>query len=350
MRKKLHSQLWIYFATIIFLMMILVLAIFVSLLFLINHFELLAPEKENHILPFAFIIFLSSVIGLVISFFVGKRILQPIGDLRQAMSEVAKGDFSIQLKDTEPKLEDVAQLYHDFNVMVEELNSIETLRNDFVSTVSHEFKTPIATIKGYVQLLQNEGISPTDRQIYLERMSEGTQQLTQLTDNILKLTKLENQGLGLDLQLFRLDEQIREVILFLQPKWEQLNLALDLDLPRTNYFGNEEFLYQVWLNLMDNAIKYSQQGGKIKISLKKEARGQRITITDEGIGIPVDAAPRIFDKFYQTDSSRKAKGNGLGLALVKQIIALHHGSIEVDSKPNHGSSFRIFLPNKAVPR
>lgn len=260
------------------------------------------------------------------------------------MSNVSQGDFDVQLEEKQ-HVEDVRELYHDFNVMVKELSSIETLRNDFVSTVSHEFKTPIATIKGYVQLLQKNTLTIEERKNYLERMLDGTQQLTHLTDNVLKLSKLENQGLGLDFQTFRLDEQIREVILFLQPKWEQLNLTLDLDLPRTDYEGNEEFLYQVWLNLMDNAIKYSPRNSKIHVHLKNESDGQTITIRDEGIGMTEDVADRIFDKFYQSDTSRKTKGNGLGLALAKQIIELHHGTIKVNSSPNKGSNFKLFLPN-----
>ncbi len=344
MRKKLFPQLWMYFVAITFLMMVVVLAVFVGLLFIVNHYQLLAPEKEGHLFPFYFIIFLSLVIGATLSFFVAKRILLPIGNLRQAMSKVSKGDFTVQL-DEQQQMEDVEELYHDFNVMVKELSSIETLRNDFVSTVSHEFKTPIATIKGYVQLLQNEELSKEERQIYLERMLDGTHQLTHLTDNILKLSKLENQGIGLDFQYFRLDEQIREVILFLQPKWEQLNLSLDLDLPWTEYYGNEEFLYQVWLNLMDNAIKYSRKNSNIRVYLKNDNAGQTIMISDEGIGMTEDVADRIFDKFYQSDTSRKTKGNGLGLALAKQIIELHHGTIKVNSSPNKGSNFKIFLPS-----
>ena len=344
MRKRIFPQLWMNFVAIIFLLMVIVLAFFIAMLFLVNHFQLLTPERDGHLFPLYFIIFLSLVIGAALSIFVGKRILQPIGDLRQAMSQVAKGDFTIQLSE-EKQMEDVEELYHDFNLMVKELGSIETLRNDFVSTVSHEFKTPIATIKGYVQLLQNEALSPAERGEYLERMLEGTQQLTHLTDNILKLSKLENQGLGLDFQAFRLDEQIREVILFLQPKWEQLNLSLDLDLPRTEFYGNEEFLYQVWLNLMDNAIKYSQKNSSIHVHLQNTENEQIITLSDEGIGMTPEITERIFDKFYQSDTSRKTKGNGLGLALAKQIVELHQGRIEVKSYPDQGSKFKIYLPN-----
>lgn len=135
------------------------------------------------------------------------------------------------------------------------------------------------------------------------------------------------------------------MILFLQPKWEQLNLTLDLDLPRTDYYGNEEFLYQVWLNLMDNAIKYSPKNSNIYVHLKNEETGQVLTISDEGIGMTKEVADRIFDKFYQSDTSRKTKGNGLGLALAKQIVELHHGTIKVNSLLNKGSNFKIFLPN-----
>ncbi|MEG2644206.1 MAG: HAMP domain-containing sensor histidine kinase [Enterococcus sp.] len=346
MRKKFFSQLWIYFAGITFLMMVVVLTVFVGLLFLVTHFKLLSPEREGHLFPLYFILFLSLIIGATLSFFVGKRILQPIGNLRQAMSKVAQGDFTIQLQENQ-SLEDVDELYHAFNVMVAELNSIETLRNDFVSTISHEFKTPIATIKGYVQLLQNEQLPPEERQVYLERMLDGTHQLTYLTDNVLKLSKLENQGVGLDFQTFRLDEQIREVILFLQPKWEQLNLTLDLDLPRTIYIGNEEFLYQVWLNLMDNAIKYSYKNGNIHVHLTQNDQGVILAISDEGIGMTEEVANRVFDKFYQSDTSRKRTGNGLGLALAKQIVELHQGTIEVKSSPDQGSQFKLFLPNIA---
>lgn len=344
MKKKICSQLWIYFVVITFLMMVIVLTIFVCLLFLINHFQLLRPENDGHLFPFYFIIFLSLIIGAALSFFVGKRILQPIGVLRQGMSQVAKGDFAIQLNEQQ-QIEEVAELYHDFNLMVKELSSIETLRNDFVSTVSHEFKTPLATIKGYVQLLQDNSLTVEERRIYLDRMLDGTQQLTHLTDNILKLSKLENQSLGLEFQSFRLDEQIREVILFLQPKWERLSITFNLDLPRTEYYGNEEFLYQVWLNLIDNAIKYSSEASTIQVKLTPLPDGQTIAIADEGIGMTKAVANRIFDKFYQGDTSRKTTGNGLGLALVKKILQLHQGSIDVKSSLNHGSNFKLFLPN-----
>ena len=343
MRKKLYSQLWIYFSFFIFFSIFLVLGLSLFFLFLLERFGPLGAEQGNHIFPIIFTLMLSLLIGLGVSIFVGRKILQPIGTLGEAMKLVAKGDFSIQLIEKQ-KIEDVSHLYDDFNVMVRELRSIESLRYDFVSTVSHEFKTPIATIKGYVQLLQDETLSISERQMYLERMLEGTQQLSYLTDNILRLTKLESQEIGLEQKQFRLDEQIREVILFLQPKWEKQQVELDIDLPRTYFVGNEELLYQVWLNLLDNAIKYSSIGSTIQVKLQEVENNLSILVSDNGIGMSEEDMKRAFDKFYQSDSSRKSIGNGLGLSLVKQIVTLHQGKIEIASELNCGSSFNILLP------
>lgn len=324
--------------------MVLLLGFFVTSMFVLNRFDILSTKQEQHIFPLAVISILSLLIGLGVSAVVSKRILHPIANLRQAMTQVAKGDLRVQLTEDQ-KFEDVEQLYHDFNVMVKELSSIEALRNDFVSTVSHEFKTPVATIRGYVQLLQNEQLKPEQRKIYLERMLDGTQQLSQLTDNVLRLTKLESQSIQFSKEAFQLDEQIREVILFLQPKWETQQLELAIELEEACYEGNEELLYHVWLNLLDNAIKYSPSGSLLTITLETTKSGLKIAICDEGVGMTSKDSQHIFEKFYQADTSRKTKGNGLGLALVKQIIHLHHGTIKVTTQPGQGSHFIIYLPN-----
>ena len=243
------------------------------------------------------------------------------------MSLVATGDFSIRM-DEQQKVAEVQQLYKDFNVMVQELNSIETLRNDFVSSVSHEFKTPLATIQGYVQLLQAPNLSDEERQI---------------TENILKLNKLENQRIQLEKKEYRLDEQIREVIVFLQPKWEKEQLELDIELAAVNYTGNEKFLYQVWLNIMDNAIKYNQVNGKIHIKLFETATEIVLEVTDSGVGMNEETKDRMFEKFYQGDTSRQMAGNGLGLSLVKKILELHHGTIRYSSIPEVGTTVVIQL-------
>ena len=256
------------------------------------------------------------------------------------MSKVATGDFSIRMEEPS-KVAEVQQLYKDFNVMVQELNSIETLRNDFVSSVSHEFKTPLATIQGYVQLLQAPDIPEEEKQVFLQRLIENITQLSQLTENILKLNKLENQSVKIEKHKFRLDEQIREVIVFLQPKWEGLKLHIDLD--TVFYEGNEEFLYQVWLNIMDNAIKYNQPDGKIEIRLTQNATDILLEVTDSGLGMNEETQNRIFEKFYQGDTSRQMAGNGLGLSLVKKILELHEGTIRYNSIPEIGTTAVISL-------
>ncbi|MGX7023816.1 sensor histidine kinase [Vagococcus hydrophili] len=345
MRKKLHSQLWIYFTFFIFFTILFVLIVFILLIFLLRKYNLLANNHNDPLFPMVVVMLISLLIGVALSGFIGRKILQPIGNLREAMGQVAKGDFSIQLTENQ-KIKDVNQLYHDFNVMVKELRSIESMRHDFVSNVSHEFKTPIATIKGYVQLLQDEELSTMDRETYLHRMLDGANQLSYLTDNILRLTKLENQEIGLDYQSFRLDEQIREVILFLQPKWEPLNIELDLDLPKVYYKGNEELLYHVWLNIVENGIKYNQENGKISVEVSSSRNQVSVSISDNGLGMSEKTVQHAFDKFYQNDHSRKAKGNGLGLSLVKRIINLHDGEVNIKSKLDQGSTVTVVLPIK----
>lgn len=347
MRKKLHSQLWIYFTFFIFFTILFVLILFLFLIFLLKKYNLLINGHSEPIFPILIVMLISLFIGLALSGFIGRKILKPIAKLRESMGLVAKGDFSIQLEENQ-KLNDVNQLYHDFNVMVTELRSIESMRHDFVSNVSHEFKTPIATIRGYVQLLQDDSLSSLDRETYLHRMLDGTQQLSYLTDNILRLTKLENQKMGLEYHSFRLDEQIREVILFLQPKWEPLEIEFELDLPTTYYMGNEELLYQVWLNVVENGIKYNQKNGNIKVTLFSTNDDLYISLSDNGIGMSETTIRHAFDKFYQNDGSRQSKGNGLGLPLVKQIIGLHQGMVEIESELAVGSEIKIVLPIKKV--
>lgn len=342
MRKKIFSQLWIYFACIVFISILVTLLCFLGFIFLLSHKTVPASEQQATWFPLVVFAGFSMMVGTGISIFVGRRILLPISDLRTNMSKVATGDFSIRM-DEQQKVEEVQQLYKDFNVMVQELSSIETLRNDFVSNVSHEFKTPLATIQGYVQLLQAPNISEEEKQVFLQRIIESITQLSQLTENTLKLNKLENQRIKLEKRPFRLDEQIREVIVFLQPKWEQEQLQLEINLESVNFFGNEEFLYQVWLNLMDNAIKYNQPQGKIKIRLTQNATQVIVEVTDSGVGMDQETQARLFEKFYQGESSRQFSGNGLGLSLVKKIVELHHGKISYNSIPKVGTTVIIQL-------
>ncbi|MFV0561188.1 MAG: sensor histidine kinase [Enterococcus sp.] len=337
--KKIHLQLWIYFAGIVFALMMVSILI---TMFIWTKFRFSQPEPNHPIYSLLLFGCISSVIGTGIAGFVAQRILRPINRLRIQMSEVAKGDFTRHL-DEKKAIYEVQQLYQDFNTMVTELNSIETLRNDFVSNVSHEFKTPLATIQGYVQLLQNESLDEEERSRFLQRILASTAQLSQLTENILKINKLENQGAKFEKKTYRLDEQIREVILFLQPKWEKLSIEWNIEMPLSLYNGNEELLYQVWLNVIDNAIKYSHEGGLIKIVLTELNESIDITIIDTGIGMTEETKKHSFDKFYQGDTSRQSAGNGLGLALTKKILTIIDGEITIETIEGQGTAVSIHL-------
>ncbi|MGN1182971.1 MAG: sensor histidine kinase, partial [Faecalibacillus sp.] len=223
---------------------------------------------------------------------------------------------------------------------------IETLRNDFIVNVSHEFKTPLAAIEGYATLMQDPHLSIQKKEQYTERIIFNCAQLSSLSSNILALSKLETQEFIFHKKIIRLDEQLRKNILLLENKWEKKHIQFHLDLPQINIFGDEQLLDRVWYNLIDNAIKYSHDQGIIEITIDNFDSEISVSISDEGIGIQQENLKYIFDKFYQVDHSRQSDGNGLGLSLVKEIIELCHGSIHVVSFPNIGSTFTVILPKK----
>jgi len=343
MKKKTTSQLWLYFASVVFITMLATAFIIAFLAFILFYFGLLNAPGRNPLIPIIVLLFFSVIIGTFISVFVGKKILKPITKISEASNEIAKGTFNIRLKETS-RITEIRDLTHNFNIMVQELSSIETLQNDFVSNVSHEFKTPIAAIEGYSTLLQDTGLSDAERNDYTQAIIESVRQLATLSGNILSLSKLENQDVVLEKNSFRLDEQIRQAILILESEWNAKELTIQPDLAKMTYTGVENLLILVWKNLIDNAIKFTPHGGKITIQLFSDASDILIKVTDTGCGMNPAALRHAFDKFYQGDTARKTNGNGLGLALVKRIVDLHKGSITVESEENKGTSFTVRLP------
>jgi len=227
--------------------------------------------------------------------------------------------------------------------MTEELKSIETLKTDFISGVSHEFKTPLSVIQSYSKALRKPNIDEETRKKYEKVIDTNIQKLTNLTNNILGLTKIENQQIIRDECEFLIDEQIRQCIVSLEPEWKEKNIEFDLDLTPIQYYGSKSLMAQVWQNLIGNAIKYSNNEGKISISLKKENEKIIIKISDNGIGMSEETQKHIFDKFYQADTSRSSSGNGLGLAIVSKILEISNGSITVESQENKGSTFTVII-------
>lgn len=288
---------------------------------------------------------ISIIFGSLISMFALQHVLNPIMELSKAMQNVAKGDYTIKLDPPPhgPKSE-MYDLWSSFNQMVQELNSTQTLHSDFISNVSHEFKTPLATISGYATLLQDDSLSSEERNEYIHIITQSAKELSRMTGNILSLSRLEHQTIVSEKESFRVDEQIRHCILRLEPVWSAKNLNIYPELDRIIWNGNMELTAHIWSNLLENAVKFTPQGGEISITAQIQNPWLTVTFQDTGIGMTPDVQAHIFDKFYQGDISHQKKGNGLGLALVRKIVTLYGGSIQVESRPELGSTFRISLP------
>lgn len=289
---------------------------------------------------FVWAIAVSVVLGGGISIWVTKKFFDPVARLKQAMREVAGGNFKVNVT-TDSDLKDIRSIYDDFNAMVRELSATETLQTDFISSVSHEFKTPLGAIEGYTQLLQDHRLTDAERDEYIEKILCNTARLSGLVGNILLLSKIDNRSVKLTKDRYRLDEQIRQAIVAAETKWGEKEIEPDVDLAEVLWSGFESLLYHVWSNLLDNAIKFSPRKGVIRMRLTRNESGVTFTISDDGPGIRAGEEERIFGKFYQSDASHESEGNGLGLALVKTIVTIHDGT--VFAAPGT-SRFTVFLP------
>ncbi len=227
--------------------------------------------------------------------------------------------------------------------MTTELGATEVLQTDFVSNVSHEFKTPISAIEGYATLLQGSPEASQEQLEYIDKILFNTKRLSNLVGNILLLSKVDNQVIQSKNVKYRLDEQIRQSIISLEPDWEAKNIEFDVEMDSIEYVGARELLMHVWNNLIGNAVKFDPVGGIVMIRLFRENGGIVFTVEDNGPGISAEAQKHIFDKFYQEDSSHKEEGNGLGLALVKRILAICHGEISVENVSPNGCRFTVRL-------
>lgn len=343
LNKKKHSSLWLYFSTIVFATMMTVFLFVLVLWVVLFKIDVVSISPFGHRMPIVVFLAGSVLIGAMITLFVGKLIIKPIQKISTAFEQVSKGDFEVRACENE-KITEISDMAKCFNAMVYDLSHIETLRNDFVVNVSHEFKTPIASIEGYAELLQNPNLSEEKRSRYIEKITDNSQRLSTLLTNVLALSKLENQKTVLNKKEYRLDEQIRRVILLLEEKWTKKNIDFEIDLQSCYYCTNESLLDRVWFNLIDNAIKYSNQNGKVVIKLDEGENDIFFSITNDGCTISSEAQKHIFEKFYQGDSSRKNEGNGLGLSIVKSIVDLCGGEIYVKSDDFDKTKFVVKLP------
>ena len=290
------------------------------------------------------IILASVTAGGVLNNFLSIRYFGPVLKLKKAMQQVAEGDFSVRLE-TEKQMKEIRDIYSNFNLMVQELEATEILQTDFVSNVSHEFKTPISAIEGYATLLQDDDMPISEEQEqYISKILFNTRRLSHLAGNILLLSKIEHQSIQTRQNWYRLDEQIRQSIVIMEPKWSEKEIEFDVDMMDVEYLGNENLICHVWDNLLSNAIKFSPCGGTIYIRMMPEGEKIRFSIENEGPQISEYSMKHIFDKFYQGDSSHKQEGNGLGLALVNEIARQHGGQVKVLASSEKGSTIALILP------
>lgn len=345
MSRRHHSKLWLCFSGIVFATVFVVFLFISGVWILLFELNVLPQNPFDRHIPIIVFCFGSILLGVIIALFVGKLIIRPIQNISNALDELSRGNFTVRVPEEE-KIPEIREMAQRFNATTYDLSHIETLRSDFVVNVSHEFKTPIAAIEGYATLLQNQNLPSQKHDHYVEKILDNSHRLSSLSSSILTLSKLENQEAILDNKEYRLDEQIRKVILRLENKWTKKNIEFDMDLAKQMHYGSEQLLEQVWSNLLDNAIKHSPQKGIIHVSINKTESQLSVLIADHGDGMTEEVQKHIFEKFYQADSSRKAEGNGLGLALVKRIVDLCKGQISVESTPGNGSAFIVTLPQK----
>jgi len=271
-----------------------------------------------------------------------RRRAREVVTLSEAIRKVAAGDYSTRI--TEYKRAQIKPIYEDFNKMCAELESVKLLRNDFINSYSHEFKTPIASINGFASLVLEKDLPEEEQKEYLKIIVDESSRLSNLATSTILLSKLTAQSIVTDIEEYDLGEQLRECSIILSGKWLQKNMEFDVSLDHVMYSGNKEMMQHLWINLLDNAVKYTPEGGKVTVSVSEENGYAIVKIADTGEGMSKEVRDHLFDPYFQGDSSHSRQGLGLGLSIVKRIVELCKGTITVRSKVGEGSIFTVILP------
>lgn len=293
-----------------------------------------------------FVLMLVLILGSLCILVATRYLVEPVKALTNATKRLAKGDYGVKIKVN--RSDEIGELTKSFVEMTGELKQLEHMRQDFVSSVSHEIQTPLTSISGFAKALQNEDlVIAEERNEYLQIIIEESERLSRLSDNLLKLASLDSEHHPLEPTVFHLDEQIRTIVVTCEPQWSAKGLVIDLELPQAvRITGDEDQLKQVWLNLLGNSIKFTPEGGTIRITIEHSSTEITVTLSDNGIGLSPEEFRAVFQRFYKVDKSRNGSnsGSGLGLAIVKKIVSLHEGSITVDGAVGKGTTFMVRLP------
>lgn len=299
----------------------------------------------------AIVVYVAAIlIGISMVVMIRMVILDPVLSMVRAMKQLAAGDFTVRMscKGWMRPLE-LREFAVAFNTAAEELDGTEILRKDFINNFSHEFKTPITSLGGFADLLlEDEAMPAEERRQYLQIISSESHRLAALANSILALSRVETQTILTENEPFPLAEQLRQSALMVEQKWSgKKKIVLTVETPEDDFCilnGNEAMLKEVWVNLLDNAFKFSPEGGAVSLTLQNKPAAVKVTVTDHGSGMDEATKAHIFDQFYQGDTSHKTEGNGLGLAMAQKIVALHKGTITVDTAPGRGTTFTVQLP------
>lgn len=336
-KRRLNIALTLLFAIVIFCTVVVAVLVSGVFLYLLIHFGVIAAKGDyladaRHVIWYMG--FICVVVGSVLTMLTTTLLLQPLQRMIRRIRSLAAGEFGTRLYFGNPlkKHPTFSALSESFNMLAEELQNTEMLRSDFINNFSHEFKTPIISIAGFAKLLKRGNLSEKQRNEYIDIIEDESLRLSYMATNVLNLTKVENQSILTDVTTYNLSEQIRSCILLLENRWMKKHLEFSLEFEEYEISANEELLKQVFINLIDNAVKFSPEYGMIDINIQKKGKKYKISISNSGKDIPKESLGKIFNKFYQADESHASEGNGVGLAIVRKIIELHKGSVTVNSE------------------
>lgn len=297
---------------------------------------------EVHIL-FAYLLLATLLISMLLILIFTRYLVKPIKTLTYATKRLAEGEYKIELDIA--RRDEIGELAVHFAQMTESLKQLDDMRQEFVSNVSHEIQSPLTSIQGFSQAIRSGGVTDEQQKAYLTIIEEESRRLSSLSKQLLTLASLDKETHPVEPSVYRLDEQIRQVLLMLEIQWQEKRLQIDLHLPKTMIYADKSLFNQVWINLITNSIKFTPTEGNIRIEIHREAR-IAVTIRDSGCGISEEELERVFERFYKGDKSRNrtSTGSGLGLSIVKKIVEIADGSLKIESKPGEGTSVTVLLP------
>jgi two-component system phosphate regulon sensor histidine kinase PhoR len=307
---------------------------------------LLVAQLVNTLLGLCLMVFAVVVTQVVFH----PRRTGPFAPIIDALERIAKGDFSTRVDGRYPVRGAVGELTQTVNTLALKLDQMEKMRQEFISNVSHEIQSPLTSIRGFACALQQDNLSVEDRRHYLEIIEAESLRLSKLSANLLKLTSMESDQMKFDPKPYRLDAQIRTLILASEPQWTAKRLEMDVALEEAEITADEDLMSQVWLNLVHNSIKFTPEGGSVRVALHRRGDRIEVSVADTGIGIAREDQAHIFERFYKADRARQRSdgGSGLGLSIVKKVLDLHGARIAVRSEPGTGATFVVELPLKGI--